>query len=156
AAAVARLASLAHPALVPAEVLQRDPGRLVLAADLVPVSLRDRFQEWQARGQPGIPRPHLLALLGPVTPALDPPAAQPSVHPLGITPRNLLLGEGDRPFIADFGLAELLWAPAGQAVARLNARYAAPELCEKQAGRAGDQYSLALVYAEMLTGAHPF
>src|SRR5262249_44694440 len=45
AAAVARLAGLSPPTLVPAEVLQRDPGRLVLATDLVRTSLRDRFQE---------------------------------------------------------------------------------------------------------------
>jgi hypothetical protein len=57
--------------------------------------------------------------------------------------------------VADFGLVQLLWHPAGQAVAGLNARYCAPELFRRDFGPATDQYSLALIYAEMLTGAHP-
>ena len=35
-------------------------------------------------------------------------------------------------------------------------RYAAPELFTSALSRHCDQYSLALVYAEMLTGVHPF
>src|SRR5262249_40074523 len=37
-----------------------------------------------------------------------------------------------------------------------NVRYAAPELFTPTVGRHCDQYSLALIYAEMLTGTHPF
>src|SRR5262249_17371902 len=44
----------------------------------------------------------------------------------------------------------------GQDIAQRNARYAAPELFTPTMGRHADQYSLALIYAEMLTGTHPF
>jgi hypothetical protein len=52
-------------------------------------------------------------------------------------------------------LAALLWQPAGEPPAALNPRYAAPELFANQISRACDQYSLALIYAEMLSGFHP-
>src|SRR5207253_2326803 len=54
------------------------------------------------------------------------------------------------------GLAHLFWVPANQSVAPRNSRYAAPELFERQVSRTCDQYSLALIYQELLTGAHPF
>ena len=52
--------------------------------------------------------------------------------------------------------AQILWAPAGQDIAQRNVRYAAPELLGATPSRHCDQYSLALIYAEMLTGVHPF
>src|SRR5207248_490720 len=48
------------------------------------------------------------------------------------------------------------WVPGGQPVAQRNSRYCSPELFEKHVSRACDQYSLALVYHEMLTGTHAF
>jgi hypothetical protein len=50
----------------------------------------------------------------------------------------------------------MLWLPEGQDVAQRNARYAAPQLFGPDLPRGCDQYSLALIYAEMLTGVHPF
>jgi hypothetical protein len=56
--------------------------------------------------------------------------------------------------IADFGLVPLAWLPGGQPAGPLNPRYAAPELFERGGGPAADQFSLALVYAELLSGVH--
>src|SRR5207249_4060201 len=46
--AIARLASLAHPTLVPLDVAQYDAGRLTLLTEAPGRSLRERFQDCQA------------------------------------------------------------------------------------------------------------
>jgi serine/threonine protein kinase len=153
--ALARFRLLQHPALVPCEVVQCDPGRLVLATDPVEEGLRERFGQCQAQGQAGIPRRELLEYLRAAAEALDYLYQQHSVSHLGLNPRQLLLS-GGRLVLADFGLAHLFWLPAGQPVAQRNARYAAPELFKGSAGPACDQFSLAVIYHELLTGRHPF
>ena len=152
---VAELAALHSPTLAPVKVVRDGKGGLALIGAGPTRSLRDRFGECVSSGLPGIPRPELLAYLRGVATALDFLYQRHGVAHLGLNPRNLLLEGGGRPSIADFGLAQLLWLPAGQAVARLNSRYSAPELFHRQAGSACDQYSLALIYHEMITGALP-
>jgi serine/threonine protein kinase len=152
--AIARLTALNHPLLVPAEVLLSEPGQLVLVTDCLETCLRDRYQEWQAQGQPGVPRAELLGYLASVAETLDRLRQEQGLQHLGLNPRNLFL-TGQRIMLVDFGLVELLWAPAGQAVAQLNARYSAPELFDKDISPHCDQYSLAVLYQEMLTGTHP-
>jgi serine/threonine protein kinase len=148
----ARLAALQHPVLVPIEVLHDAPGRLVLATEAVAKSLRDRLLESQAQKMPGIPRAELLGYLRTAAEGLHYLYEKHAVQHLGLNPRNLLL-ENDRQRISDFGLAQLIWLPGGQPVAKLNVRYSAPELLQQQVSPACDQYSLALIYHEMLTGA---
>ena len=46
---------------------------------------------------------------------------------LALSPDRLQLS-GDRVLVADFGLAALVWLPAGLSLGRGNPRYAAPEL----------------------------
>jgi serine/threonine protein kinase len=152
--AIARLTALCHPVLVPVEVLLNEPGQLALVTDCFETCLRDRYQECQVQGQPGVPRAELLGHLLGVAEALDRLRQEQGLQHLGLNPRNLLL-TGKRILVADFGFVQLLWAPAGQAVAQLNSRYSAPELFENDVSPHCDQYSLALLYQEMLTGAHP-
>jgi serine/threonine protein kinase len=149
-----RVASLRHPALLPVEVLHGQGGRGLLAGDLPESTLRDLLIENQSRGLPGIRRQDLLRLLGPLADGLDALYNQHALQHLGLNPRNLLLFAGQLR-AADFGLAQLLWLPAGQPVAQLNLRYSPPELFDGQVNRACDQYSLALIFQEMLTGVHP-
>jgi serine/threonine protein kinase len=150
-----RVAALRHPALLPVEVLHGEGGRGLLAGDLPESTLRDLLIENQTRRLPGIPRRDLLRLLGPLADGLDALYHQHALQHLGLNPSNLLLfASGLRA--ADFGLAQLLWLPAGQPVAQFNLRYSPPELFDRQVNRACDQYSLALIFQEMLTGVHPF
>src|SRR5262249_30781490 len=79
-----------------------------------------------------------------------------------------LLLDGRRVLLADFGLAQLLWLPWGVRGAAVLSpppadgagsrvgRYTAPELAQRLITRSCDQYSLAVIYQEMLTGHHPF
>jgi serine/threonine protein kinase len=151
----ARLMALRHRILPVVEVLQSVPGRLVLAVPPAEGSLRDCLLASQAQGFPGIPRAALLADLRTATEALQALHRQYGLLHLALNPRNLLL-YGDRLLLADFGLAELLWSSARSTVAQLNARYAAPELSSPgPLSPAADQYSLALIYHELLTGRLP-
>jgi serine/threonine protein kinase len=151
---MARLRALHHPALPPAEVFQGPEGRVVLITDHLGQALRERFDQCLAEGLPGIPRPELLGYLGAAARALDTLYREQGLLHLGLNPSNLLLDRGELR-VADFGVVQLAWLPAGQSVGPLNGRYAAPELLEDQVSPTADQYSLALIYAEMLSGLPP-
>jgi serine/threonine protein kinase len=150
---LARLRAISHPSLAHFEVLDHTPGRLVLATVPGERTLRDLLAEYQAQGLPGIPRCQLLNYLKSVAEVLD-FFSQQGLYHLGLQPRSLLL-HGQGLFIADFGLAQLVWLPAGKNVAALNPRYSAPELHRSQVAATCDQFSLALVYHELLTGIYP-
>jgi serine/threonine protein kinase len=150
---VARLGALRHAALPPAEVLRTPAGRVAVVTEVGGLTLRDRFQECLEDGSSGIPRSELLGYLAQAGEALDALYQQHGLAHLGLNPRTLLIDDG-RSRLTDFGLIALAWLPTGEPAGPLNARYAAPELFGKGGGPAGDQYSLALLYVEMLTGAH--
>jgi serine/threonine protein kinase len=147
-------------------------GRLVLVTDEFEQTLRDRLEKCQKQGLPGIPRQELLRYLRTVAEALDTLYQQHELPHLGLNPRTLTL-RGEAIWVMDFGLVPILWLPTGQTGASLNGRYAAPELFEKldlsgippgetaraalmgRSGPASDQFSLALIYAEMINGIPP-
>ncbi|HVS34512.1 MAG TPA: protein kinase [Gemmataceae bacterium] len=152
---LARLRTLRHDALEPMEIVGGGDHRLAILTDPCTTTLASRLAECQAAGQTGLPRAELLAYLGEAGQALDALSRSHGVRHLGLTPRHLTLRNG-RLRLLHFGLVELIHAPAGQSPAALNPRYAAPELFENRPHASSDVYSLALIYYELLTGAHPF
>ncbi len=146
-----RLRELIHPALPGIEVVWDLSGRLVLLTDPPRRTLRHRFEECRAAGIPGVPRQELLGYLASAAEALDELAESARLAHLTLSPHSLLL-EGERLLLADFGLAFLLSLPEGRSLGEANSRYAAPEMFEQQGTSAADQYSLAVIYAEMLSG----
>jgi serine/threonine protein kinase len=153
--AVCRLTALAHPALLRFEKVHPEHGRAILITELPGTSLVQRFEECRRQRLEGLPRPELLGYLGSVAEALDDLQRRHGLQHLGLHPGAVLFQRG-RVQLMDYGLAELFWLPAGRPVDDFNARYAAPELFAGEVGPACDQYSLALVYQELLTGLHPF
>lgn len=153
--AVQRLRSVHHPALIAPAFAHVDKGRLLLLTDSFRDTVRDRFRQCQQRKQPGIARAELIDYLRAAAEVLDYLYQQHGVQHLNLNPRNLVLDHGWLQ-VAEFGYAQMLWLPEGQDVARRNGRYAAPELFGPHRPRACDQYSLAVIYAEMLSGVHPF
>jgi len=129
-------------------------GRLVLVTELNRRTLRDHYEEWAAKGQPGIPRAELLKYLRRVAETLDQLQRQEGMSHLGLNP-GVLLVQDDRVTIADFGLMALVGASTGQTPSQLNSRYAPLEAASSEPGSTCDSYSLALIYAEMLTGVYP-
>jgi serine/threonine protein kinase len=150
---LARLTGISHPLLARHEILDHTPGRLVLSTVPGDQSLRELLSRAQSEGLPGMPRDQLLGHLQAVAEVLDFFAHQGLYH-LGLNPRSLLLQES-RLLISEFGLAQLVWLPAGKSLAALNPRYCAPELHKRQVGPSCDQFSLALIYHELLTGSYP-
>src|SRR5205814_160330 len=76
-----------------------------------------------------------------------------------IKPANLFL-VCDHVKVADFGLVQSLSDRAGNTplspLGAVTPRYAAPELFKGRVTASCDQYSLAIVYQELLTGTLPF
>jgi hypothetical protein len=74
-----------------------------------------------------------------------------------VKPANLFL-VGGHGKVGDFGLVGRLQAAGGQAASTrgLTPRYVAPEILRGNIDTRSDQYSLALVYQELLTGHFPY
>ncbi|MBY0232167.1 MAG: protein kinase [Gemmataceae bacterium] len=153
--ALERLKSITHPGLAGVRLLPAGPGRAAIVSEMGRASLADWFRERQGKGQAGLPREELLGHLGRAADTLDELYHQQQLQHLSLSPRHLALTDAD-PFLLDFGLAELLWVPQGLQPAQLNPRYSAPELFDNLVSDACDQYSLALLYQELLVGIHPF
>jgi serine/threonine protein kinase len=150
-----RLAQFKHGCLAKVEVSREGPNRIVLATEAGEENLISRLKECTQEGMTGLPRTELLDLLADVAAALDDLSENHGAHHLTLSPRTVAL-VGGKARLLDFGLAELFWLQAGQQPGQLNARYAAPELFNGVITRCADQYSLALIFHEMMTGAHAF
>ncbi len=149
-----RLWAVSHPALPPLGLARGPSGRLVLLADGYDQTFAGWLRECRAWGLPGVPRTELLAQLRFVAQALDEIYHQSRLAHLGLHPGNLWLKDG-RVRLGGFGLVNLLGPDTACRAAALHPVYAAPELFDGEAGPRSDQYSLALIYAEMVTGIHP-
>src|SRR5262249_10504399 len=128
---------------------------LVIVMALADRSLRDLLTEARQQGLAGVARPTLLSYLYDAAEALDTLNLQHGVPHLSVQPRNLLLEKG-RLKVADLGLSATLADLTGTRPSGLEAPYAPPELLAGNPARATDQYSLAVVYQELLTGRSPF
>jgi serine/threonine protein kinase len=153
--AVARLAALRHPALEPFVLLRDGPNRIALIYDEHDGTLADRLNECRTASLHGIPRGELLKYFRRAAETLDELLKTHRLQHLNLSPRSLILDRGLLRF-ADFGIAELIWLPAGLQAAKFNVRYAAPESFDGNIAATSDQYSLALIYQELLTGLHAF
>ena len=118
-------------------------------------SLKQEFDKCREAGLAGIPRNELLAHLHDAADALDYISQQHCLQHLDVKPENLLL-VGGRIKVADFGLVKDLQDVNNSVVGGMTPLYAAPELFDGRPSIHSDQYSLAIVYQEMLTGTLPF
>jgi serine/threonine protein kinase len=136
-------------------------GDLVIVMELADQNLQDLFNEHRRAGRPGVPREELLHYLREAADVLDLMNFRYGLQHLDIKPGNLFLVSGHVK-VADFGLVSSLAERNGQAgtcpssLSAISPRYSAPELFKGVLSPFSDQYSLALVFQEMLTGSFPF
>lgn len=153
--ALDRLRGLNHDVLAGTSYFAEAGTRLAVISEPGKLSLQARYRRSHTDGLPGIPRHELINCLRQIAEGLDSLAASSTLQHLSLTPRQIFLGNG-QPQVIDFGLAESFWLPAGQQSIGLTPRYAAPEVLAGKVTPAADQYSLAIIYQEMLAGYHPF
>lgn len=150
-----RIRTASHPFLLSLERIEVVDGQVIIVTELAEGSLHDRFEQYRRKGEPGIPRAALLEMLRDTADALDFLAQKHSLQHLDVKPGNLLL-IADRIKVADFGLVKNLHDQTQSLVGGLTPTYSAPEIFDGRPDYRSDQYSLAIVYMEMLTGHLPF
>ena len=133
-------------------------GHLVTVWARADMDLRKRLNDCKANGQAGIPKGELLRYMRQAAEGLD------YINNLGIyhrdlKPTNVLLFK-DHAMLGDLGLAKYVGetssAPKASLVGTLG--YCPPEILgdKPKLHKTSDLYSLAVTYAELRTGYHPF
>lgn len=148
--------TIRHPFLLTLERVEQLDGDLVMVMELADHQMRDRFEECRREGLPGIPRDELLGYFGEAAEALDVLNTEHHLQHLDVKPANLFITSGHVK-VGDYGLVSRLdRQTSADKTGGLTPKYVAPEILHGQVDPRSDQYSLALVYQEMLTGTFPY
>lgn len=153
--ALDRVKELRHPFLLSLERIEVFEGQLVVVSELADKSMADLFNQYALKGETGIPRDEMLRYLRCAAEALDYLSDEHNLQHLDIKPENLLL-VGSHVKVADFGLIKDLHQATQSLMSGMTPAYAAPELFDGRPVSNSDQYSLAIVFQEMITGLRPF
>ncbi|HST25064.1 MAG TPA: serine/threonine-protein kinase [Gaiellaceae bacterium] len=148
-------ASLDHPSIVPVYDAGEQDGVLYIAMACIDgQDLKSLIAEEGA-----LPPRRALRIVGQIASALDAAHAKGLVH-RDVKPANILVGEGDRAYLSDFGVVKEIAAGNGSTRTGTfvgTTEYCAPEQIEGRAvDRRTDVYALACVLYECLTGEPPF
>ena len=152
--ALQRVKNVAHPFILGLERVDIVEGRLFIVMELADRTLLHRLEECQKEGLPGIPRPELMRYMTEICDALDFMNVDCQLQHLDIKPANLFLVH-NHVKVADFGLVKDLQGRSAAVTSGLTPVYASPETFEGTVSDRSDQYSLAIVYQELLTGTRP-
>jgi hypothetical protein len=154
--ALERVKEIRHPFVLSLDRIEEVDGELLIVMELADKSLHDHYVECQAAGLVGVPRDDLLRYLRDAAEALDHMNEKHNLQHLDVKPRNLFL-VSDRVKVADFGLVKHLErASSSGLMGAVTPLYAPPETFSGKISGRSDQYSLAIVYHELLTGTRPF
>ncbi|HTU19254.1 MAG TPA: tubulin-like doman-containing protein [Gemmataceae bacterium] len=153
--ALSRVKTVRHPYILSLERYDIIDGQLMIVMELADRNLWDRFKECRARGLPGIPRDELLSYMEETAEALDLMNNEYQLQHLDIKPQNIFLVHSHVK-VADFGLVKDLEGMQASVTGGVTPVYAAPETFDGWVSRFCDQYSLGIVYQELLTGQRPF
>jgi serine/threonine protein kinase len=153
--ALSRVKTVRHPYILSLERYDIIDGQLLIVMELADRNLWDRFKECRSQGLPGIPREELLQYMTETAEALDLMNVQYQLQHLDIKPQNIFLVYNHIK-VADFGLVKDLEGMRASVTGGVTPVYAAPETFDGWVSRFCDQYSLAIVYQELLSGQRPF
>jgi len=147
------LARLKHPNIVQILEFGVEVDAPYLVMSYAPNrTLLDRFPEGTR-----LPLAQIVPIVKQVASALEYVHSQELMH-LDIKPANLLLGFDDEVWLSDFGIARAIQSAEPEEARRLigTVAYMAPEQLQQNPCRASDQYTLAVVVYEWLSGSCPF
>ncbi len=150
-----RIKGVKHPFLLSLERYEIVDDRLTIVTELADGSVEDLYEDARQHGKTGIDAKSLLGYLRETADALDYLHRDFQLQHLDIKPGNLLL-VGGHIKVADFGLVKDLRDVTQSVVGGLTPVYAPPEVFDGRPSLHSDQYSLAVMYQEMLTGVRPF
>lgn len=153
--ALKRVQTIRHPYILSLERYDILEGQLMIVMELADRNLWDRYRECRSQGLAGIPRDELLRYMEETAEALDLMNNHYQIQHLDVKPQNLFL-VFNHVKVGDFGLAKLLERERTAVTGGVTPVYAAPETFEGYVSRFSDQYSLAIVFQELLTGVRPF
>lgn len=156
--AIQRIKTIRHPFLLSIERVEHIDGELLLITELADKSLHDVWLEYRKANAVGIPRGQLLTYLQEAAEILDVLNFFYDLQHLDLKPQNLFLVSNHLK-VGDFGLVSSLVATPASAPKRglsVSPIYGSPEMYTGRISRHSDQYSLAIVYQQMLTGTLPF
>jgi hypothetical protein len=154
--ALERIKEVRYPFVLSLDRIEKVDGELVIVMELADKSLHDLYVECQSAGLVGIPRDDLVRYMRDAAEGLDYMNEKHNLQHLDVKPRNLFL-QGDRVKVADFGLVKHLERSSGSGLmGAVTPLYAPPETFTGKISGRSDQYSLAIVYHELLTGTRPF
>jgi eukaryotic-like serine/threonine-protein kinase len=154
--ALQQVKEVRHPFVISIERIDILEGEVAIVMELAEKSLHDVLQERRQEGFVGIARDKLLRYMADAADGLDYLSESHNLMHLDVKPRNLFL-IGDHVKVADFGLAKHLERQSTSGImAGISPQYAAPETFASKITKYSDQYSLAIVYAELIAGRRPF
>ncbi len=153
--ALKRVKMVRHPYLLALDRYDIVDGRLMIVMELADCNLWDRFRDCRDQGLPGIPRDELMLYMIETAEVLDLMNDQHQLQHLDIKPQNLFMLH-NHVKVADFGQVKDLQGVIASVTGGITPVYAAPETFDGIVSRFCDQYSLACVYQELLTGFRPF
>ncbi len=148
-------ARLRHPNIVQIYELGESEGKHYFAMEYVPGKTLDDLITLEG----GFSIERGLRIISDCAKALDYAHRQNVIH-RDIKSSNIMLDDGDRVMVTDFGLARLLDKTSSLALTQKilgTPEYMSPEQCEsQQIDRRSDIYSLGIVMYELFTGKVPF
>lgn len=154
--ALQRIKEVRHPFVCSLDRIEIVEGELVIVMELAERTLHEVYEECVGTGLIGVPRDQLLRFMADAAEALDHLNEKHNLQHLDVKPRNLFL-ISNRVKVADFGLVKQLERTSSSGLmGGVTPLYAAPETFVGKISQHSDQYSLAIVYQELLTGQRPF
>ncbi len=154
--ALNRVKEVRHPFVLSMDRIEVVEGELVIVMELADRNLFEAYEECLSAGLVGIPRDTMLCYIRDAAEALDHMNEKHNLQHLDVKPRNLFV-ISDRVKVADFGLVKHLERTGNSGLlGGVTPLYAAPETFGNIISGHSDQYSLAVVYQELLTGQRPF
>ena len=155
---------LRHPSLLEVHGIHVAGGHLIVVMERAHGTLADLLRETMHFYQVALERSEVLGWLADVALGLDylneagttpDGLAKPAISHRDIKPQNILLvGNGVK--IGDFGLARVLEQSATAHSGAMTPAFAPPEFFGGHTTRSSDQYSLAVMYVQLVSGKLPF